>query len=524
LAALGSSAFGEKVANFDSRSMPTANRKPVDIPTSAKLIQVVGRYALYDVIGRGGMASVHLARLLGPVGFTRTVAIKRLHPQYASDPEFVSMFLDEARLAARIRHPNVVQTLDVVASDGDLFLVMELVQGETLSRLVRAARERQEKIPPRIVGAIISGLLHGLHAAHEACNTRGEPLGLVHRDISPQNVLVGMDGVARVLDFGVAKAIGRVQHSHSGQLKGKLAYMAPEQLLGKIGRAADIYAASVVLWEALTCVRLFDGEDQAMVLSKLMDRKVESPSRLVSGLSKEIDHVVLRGLSVNPEDRYSTARDMAREVETHIGVATASEVGQWVESLAKKGLAERLRQVAEIENVEIDSISSTCLSLETPLPRFDLPRESAASMVEPAPKPRATEADIEVELPNRPRWPPRPVLAWAVLAIVLVAGLSIGWAHRRQESGAKAYGAQPTVLVHPLDPPAPPDPQVLVERPPLPMPEPEVKRAAPPRPMRVVSPRVSDRARAPTPASSPDCDVPYTLDATGIRHPRLECL
>src|SRR5262249_50842307 len=116
------------------------------------------------------------------------------------------------------------------------------------------------KIPVRIVGAIVSGLLHGLHAAHEACNTRGEPLGLVHRDISPQNVLVGMDGVSRVLDFGVAKAVGRVQHSQSGQLKGKLAYMAPEQLLGKITRAADIYAASIVLWEALTCVRLFDGE------------------------------------------------------------------------------------------------------------------------------------------------------------------------------------------------------------------------------------------------------------------------
>src|SRR6476646_5073122 len=125
--------------------MRTPDRKPDDIPTSAKLIQVVGRYALYDVIGRGGMASVHLARLLGPVGFTRTVAIKRLHPQFATDPEFVSMFLDEARLAARIRHPNVVQTLDVVASDGDLFLVLELVQGETLSRLIRSAVLRNEK-------------------------------------------------------------------------------------------------------------------------------------------------------------------------------------------------------------------------------------------------------------------------------------------------------------------------------------------------------------------------------------------
>jgi serine/threonine-protein kinase len=507
--------------------MRTANRKPDDIPTSAKLIQVVGRYALYDVIGRGGMASVHLARLLGPVGFTRTVAIKRLHPQYATDPEFVSMFLDEARLAARIRHPNVVQTLDVVASEGDLFLVMELVQGETLSRLVRAARERGEKIPPRIVGAIVSGLLHGLHAAHEACNTRGEPLGLVHRDISPQNVLVGMDGVPRVLDFGVAKAIGRVQHSHSGQLKGKLAYMAPEQLLGKISRAADIYAATVVLWEALTCVRLFDGEDQAMVLSKLMDRKVERPSTLAPGLSKEIDELVLRGLAVNPEDRYSTAREMAREVETHVGVATASEVGQWVECLAKQGLDERLRRVAEIENVEIDSISSTCLSsLEGPLPHWDLPVDSVvvpaiAAAAHPA---KAAPLDI-VGVADRRRWPSRRMLVLAMLAISLVAGLSIGWAHRRQELPGKPLFETPSkVLVQPSLAPTAPDPTVVEAPPVLASPGPEVKRPAPLRPVRLPSQRSVERARGASPAPSPDCDVPYTFDTAGIRHPRPECL
>src|SRR5262249_52883591 len=133
----------------------------------ASATQVVGRYALYDAIGSGGMASVHLALLLGPVGFTRTVAIKRLHPQFATDPEFVSMFLEEARLAARIRHPNVVQTLDVVASDGGLFLVMELVQGETLARLVRASRARGDKPYVKVLGSIVSGALHGLHAAHE---------------------------------------------------------------------------------------------------------------------------------------------------------------------------------------------------------------------------------------------------------------------------------------------------------------------------------------------------------------------
>ena len=199
-------------------------------------MRIVGRYALYAEIAAGGMATVHFGRLLGPVGFSRTVAIKRLHPQFAKDPEFVSMFLDEARLAARIRHPNVVPTLDVVATDGELFLVMDYVPGESIARLSRVLRERQETLPIRILSATIAGVLHGLHATHEAKDERGHPLGIVHRDVSPQNVLVGTDGVPRVLDFGVAKAAGRVQTTREGQIKGKLSYMPPEQLGAAVSR------------------------------------------------------------------------------------------------------------------------------------------------------------------------------------------------------------------------------------------------------------------------------------------------
>src|SRR5262249_30807867 len=162
------------------------------------------------------MATVHFGRLLGPVGFSRTVAIKRLHAHFAADPEFVSMFLDEARLAARIRHPNVVPTLDVVATAGELFLVMDYVPGETLSRLIAASNAQRRWIPLPIAAAMACGVLHGLHAAHEAKSERGAPLGIVHRDVSPQNLLVGTDGVPRVLDFGVAKAAGRLQTTRDG--------------------------------------------------------------------------------------------------------------------------------------------------------------------------------------------------------------------------------------------------------------------------------------------------------------------
>src|SRR5579863_8618035 len=198
------------------------------------------------------MATVHIGRLIGPVGFSRTVAIKRLHPQHAKEPDFVSMFLDEARLAARIRHPNVVPTLDVVATEGELFVVMDYVPGESLSRLAAATFAAGARFPLRAVVSIMAGSLHGLHAAHEAKSERGEPLGIVHRDVSPQNILVGIDGVARVLDFGVAKAAGRLHTTREGELKGKLAYMAPEQLeTGTLTRQSDVYAAAVVLWETL---------------------------------------------------------------------------------------------------------------------------------------------------------------------------------------------------------------------------------------------------------------------------------
>jgi serine/threonine protein kinase len=325
-------------------------------------VRIVGRYALYGTIAAGGMATVHFGRLLGPVGFSRTVAIKRLHPQFASDPEFVSMFLDEARLAARIRHPHVVPTLDVVATNGELFLVMDYVPGESLARLVRASRERAERIPVNVTIAIMSGVLQGLHAAHEAHNEHGEPLGIVHRDVSPQNVLVGSDGQARVLDFGVAKATGRVQTTREGQLKGKLSYMAPEQLRSEtLTRKTDIYAASVVLWEALTCERLFAGDNEGAVVTKVLQSPVTAPSMRLVDLTRTLDSsvmrgferldaAVLRGLDRDPARRFDSAREMALALEKCFTPATAAEVSDWVEGIARPVLMARRGQIAEIES------------------------------------------------------------------------------------------------------------------------------------------------------------------------------
>jgi eukaryotic-like serine/threonine-protein kinase len=319
------------------------------------LPQILGRYALYGEIASGGMATVHFGRLLGPVGFSRTVAIKRLHPQFAKDPEFVSMFLDEARVAARVQHPNVVSTLDVVATEGELVLVMEYVEGEALSKILRQIRASRALIPPRIVGSIVTGLLHGLHAAHEAKTERGDPLNIIHRDVSPQNVLVGVDGVSRVLDFGVAKAAGRMQLTREGQLKGKLAYMAPEQIAGEeLDRRADVYAAGVVLWESLACRRLFDGENEGAILQKIIRGEVPPPSRFVPELPRAVDEICLRALARDREDRFRSALEMAVLLEQALGTEPNWRVGAFVQSCAHEALSARYAAVKEMENVSTE--------------------------------------------------------------------------------------------------------------------------------------------------------------------------
>ena len=313
---------------------------------------LIGRYRVHDEIAAGGMATVHLGRLVGDAGFSRTVAIKRLHRYHAKDPEIVKSFTDEARIAARIRHPNVVQTLDVIAQDGEVFLVMEYVHGEPLSRLIMSTSKRKEKIPPRIVAAILASALHGLHAAHEAKDSLGKPLGVVHRDISPQNIMVGVDGVTRVLDFGIARAAGRLVMTADGSIKGKIAYMAPEHLRGQeLDRRADVHAAGVVLWEALTCKRLHNPTSNALTLERDAHGNVEAPSVRVPSLPKVFDEITLRALRIAPEERFPTALAMAEALENSRMLATTSEIAAWMQGFGDK-LEERARIIERIENDE----------------------------------------------------------------------------------------------------------------------------------------------------------------------------
>jgi eukaryotic-like serine/threonine-protein kinase len=409
--------------------------------------QAVGRYAIYDAIASGGMATVYYGRLVGPVGFARTVAIKRLHPHYAKDPEFVSMFIDEARLAARVRHPNVVQTLDIVSEDDELFLVLEYVHGESLARLLRAAKQDNGGPPLDIVSSILCGVLHGLHAAHEAKNELGEPMDLVHRDLSPHNLLVGVDGIPRVLDFGVAKAVGQLHTTRDGSVKGKFPYMAPEQLRGgALDRRTDLFAAGTILWEMLTGQRLFGGDSDGMTTTNVLELKIRPPSELVSGIPKSLDELTLRALDRRPTARFDTARQMALSLEERAPPATQARVGMWVESTAGDVLMERARAVARIEQPG-----------ETRHNRPDEPRSGepavSAGSAEVAHS-QVSSLSLETIVDRRLRG--RAWRSWALVATGLAVGAAAVVATRpRWSPSSAATEAMPVASLAPAQPSSP---------------------------------------------------------------------
>jgi serine/threonine protein kinase len=501
--------------------------------------RTVGRYAIYGEIAVGGMATVHYGRLLGPVGFARTVAIKRLHPQYARDPEFVSMFLDEARLAARIHHPNVCSTLDVVTTQGELLLVFEYLKGDTLARLMRTLRKVEEPIDPAIAVSIMVGALQGLHAAHEARNERGVELGIVHRDVSPHNILVGADGVSRVLDFGVAKAAGRFHTTREGKVKGKLPYMAPEQLRGQtVDRQSDVYGASVCLWEALTGRRLFVGENEGHLLELIMHSPVQRPSLYASAMPLALEDIVMRGLERDKTKRFATAKEMALALQRAVPPALASDVGEWVESVAEHTLVERAGHIALIESSDPDAPAFQDVASE-------LARSGAHDVASVPREPTSGVASIEVPSsvsgssqlsnisvakdgqaldPSAHARKKRLVLTLGSIAGVAAIALFFIFYSGGQGARSSASAAPSPEVPPPSDTaravaatePPPPLPPITSTSEPPPVP-PMAKASAPPRPIPVAKPS------APS-SGGDDCKVPYTLGPNGERVYKRKCL
>ncbi|MBL8605466.1 MAG: protein kinase [Myxococcales bacterium] len=314
--------------------LPSNVPPPPGLPAGTRL----GRYEVVSELGTGGMATVYLGRALSVAGFQRLVAIKVLHPHLLRDTQFVEMFLDEGRLAARIHHPNVVGTLDLEHTEHGVWIVSEYIEGDILLGLYKNARAQEKRIPFPVTFRIALDALAGLHAAHELADDLGNPLKLIHRDVSPHNILVGSDGIARILDFGIAKAEERISSTRDGIVKGKLSYMAPEQPNDQpIDRRVDVFSAATVIWECLTGRRLFPGKTDGEVLQALLHKPITRAREVDPTLPVALDEVLAKALSRDPDGRYASAADFADALEAAaqpIGVANARTVAQYVKEIA----------------------------------------------------------------------------------------------------------------------------------------------------------------------------------------------
>lgn len=475
-----------------------------------------------DAIASGGMATVHLARLMGPEGFSRTVAVKQLHPQFSRDPEFVAMFLDEARLAARVRHPNVVSPLDVISCPPELFIVMEYVHGPSLSRLLK--RATPETVPPRVAVAIIGQVLLGLHAAHEATGEGGEPLELVHRDVSPQNIMVTKDGVARIVDFGIAKAKARSHQTDPGKLKGKLGYMAPEQVnLESVDRRADVFAVGVVLWELLAGRRLFGGDNPGASVQKLLHGELELPSQIVPELPAALDQVVLKALARPPADRFQNARAMAEALEQAVAPCSMLELASWVEALVGEELDARSELVFDVEGLDFDDFTR------------ELPEAVALARNETAGVTTRGGAEARVAAPktleaSTDHRTGRLRKGWLVpVSVVVAVGFFVMWGRTRR--APPTASSSPVVAAH-ASLPAPPLLVTAAARESLPdVPDADVHVDAAPAVHGVSSvasqsPRKGAAKAAPSslkPKPVSDCTVPYFFDKNGVKRFKEAC-
>lgn len=324
--------------------------------TQAPFPEHVGKYELLIPIGTGGMATVYLARATGVGGFSRDVALKLVHAHLRSDEESKLQLLEEAKLAAKIRHPNVVPVLEVDEDPFGLFLVMDYVEGENLAGLVRAAKTAGMPLSHRLIARILNDALLGLHAAHELVGDEGSPLNLVHRDFSPQNILVSIQGTTRLGDFGVAKAADRAVRTKTGLVKGKINYMSPEQARGyAVDRRCDVWAAGVVAWELLARQRLHTADDDVATLLSIVTEHPPRLSSVIPGIPPEIDDAVDWALTPYLDDRCPTAEQFRQALEAGWqqweGIADSAELAAFVQRIVGPKLAERSDSIAEVRTL-----------------------------------------------------------------------------------------------------------------------------------------------------------------------------
>ncbi len=418
-----------------------------------------GKYRLIAELGHGGMAEVFLAIASGPAGFNKLVVLKQIRDQLADDPEFLAMFLDEARLAARLNHPNVVQTNEVGEDGRRYFIAMEYLEGQPLNRIVqRLAKDGRLSLWMHV--RILIDALAGLHYAHELADFDGTPLQVVHRDATPHNIFVTYAGQVKVVDFGIAKALGSSAETRAGVLKGKISYMAPEQALGeKVDRRADVFAVGIMLWEALAGRRPFKGHNDVVILQKLVAGEIPSPGTVRDDIPELLEAICMKALARDREERYATAEDMAHALEAALEKLGERPQLRAVGDLVTRTFADERVRIRAVIEAQMAGIRTTgefpAPDLGTgsrtvgrlALPRIDAPPTESGSFnasqrrtatgPEPGSGPRTdpsrvssltantTPAEFTPALPAPAK---KPIALYAVVAVaVAVAAAAVAW-------------------------------------------------------------------------------------------------
>jgi serine/threonine-protein kinase len=450
------------------------------LPVSPPKIEKFGRYYLLDRIAIGGMAEVYRAATQGVEGFRRTFVVKRILAEKAQSPAFIRMFCDEARISALLHHPNIVQVYDFGHVRGSYFLAMEYLLGKDLSSVMRLLRAAKSSMPPGVATFIAQQVATGLHHAHTLRNGAGTPLAIVHRDVTPSNIMLLYGGTVKVLDFGIAKAstAARTTEAEGGGVKGKFGYLSPEQARATdVDARADVFALGVTMWEMLAGRRLFSGKNELETLRNVLQKPVPPPSTMRPGISAELDRVVLRALERDREGRYQSAQELADDCEQILR-------DQRYESQSLRRLLDDLfgdesssvsLDVPELpDDLSLKTLSAP-LSVSGAVARDEQSLE--IEVVEPsvpAGRPRSpappfgvmTADERSPHVPARPRGGGLSRGAWVACAVALVAGaLAIGLGARRVAVPASVASPTSTPEVVAL-PPAPPPPAAEAPAPP----------------------------------------------------------
>lgn len=418
----------------------------------------LGKYQLIRRLATGGMAELFLARATALHGFEKLVVLKRILPQHAESEDFIRMFLAEARLAATLHHPNIVQVYDIGEEAGAFFFTMEYVQGQDLRKLVRAARKKSVPIPLEHVLHIVTGVAAGLNHAHEKNGRDGKPLGIVHRDVSPSNVLVTYDGGVKIVDFGIAKAATAQVNTIAGTLKGKIPYMSPEQCRGEaVDRRSDIFSIGTLLWEMTTGSRLFAGDNEFAILNRVAKGDVPPPTSIRPDYPPELEAIVMRALQADPELRYDSALDLQVDLEDFSREArlpvSSARMARFMRDLFVEDIEKAAAQLAadadDVQTVPQPVLAPTSMGGGTAEPHVEYTpsevRVGGGGM--PTPGPSASETGIVQHSGSYSHVPgqTRP----AVLLAVGLGVLALGGA---AATGYAIWGGAPAPAAAPTQP------------------------------------------------------------------------